>query len=213
MSKSRTMTIDSDTLTRFRDTALIVVALPVLIPIVTAVAVVVRIFLGAPVIFRQTRPGQFGRPFELLKFRTMTEGRDAAGNLLPDEQRLTRLGQFLRSSSLDELPEILNVLKGEMRLVGPRPLLLEYLPLYSARQARRHEVPPGITGLAQVSGRNSQTWEDRLETDVRYVETRSFTLDVQILARTLTSVFMREGISADGHATMPLFRGSLTEAP
>jgi lipopolysaccharide/colanic/teichoic acid biosynthesis glycosyltransferase len=176
---------------------LLVAALPML-----AIAIVVRIVDGAPVLFRQTRPGRHGRPFTLLKFRTMRPG-DAA-----DDLRLTRLGGVLRATSLDELPQLWNVLRGEMSLVGPRPLLPQYLSRYSARQARRHEVPPGITGLAQVEGRNSLSWDEKLELDVRYVEQRTLALDVQLIARTVLAVIARRGVSADGHATMPEFFGT-----
>lgn len=176
-----------------------------LAPIMLAIAVVVRFCLGAPVLFRQTRAGRNARPFGLLKFRTMTDARDAAGRPLPDEQRLTALGRFLRSTSLDELPGLINVLKGEMSLVGPRPLLLEYLPHYSAEQARRHAVPPGLTGWAAVNGRNATSWERRLALDVWYVDHRSLGLDLRILLMTVVKVLKREGISAEGHATMPRF--------
>lgn len=177
-------------------------------PLIAAVAMAVRLRLGRPVLFRQTRPGRHGRPFELVKFRTMTDARDENGQLLPDEQRLTRLGHALRSTSLDELPELWNVIRGDMSLVGPRPLLMEYLPLYTARQARRHDVRPGLTGWAQVSGRNAPEWEDRLEMDAWYVDNQSTWLDLRILARTLSAVLRREGISAEGHATAPRFRGA-----
>ncbi len=176
---------------------LVVAAMPML-----AVALVLRLVDGKPVLFRQTRPGRDGRPFTLLKFRTMRPGSEA------DALRLTRLGALLRASSLDELPQLWNVLRGEMSLVGPRPLLPQYLARYSARQARRHEVPPGITGLAQVEGRNSLSWEDKLELDVRYVEQRTLALDVQLIARTVLAVIARRGVSADGHATMPEFLGT-----
>jgi len=176
---------------------LLVAALPML-----AIALVLRIVDGSPVLFRQTRPGRDGRPFTLLKFRTMRPGEAA------DALRLTRLGGVLRAASLDELPQLWNVLRGEMSLVGPRPLLPQYLARYSARQARRHEVSPGITGLAQVEGRNSLSWEDKLELDVRYVEQRTLALDVQLIARTVLAVIARRGVSADGHATMPEFLGT-----
>jgi sugar transferase EpsL len=177
-------------------------------PFLALLAGLVRLRLGTPVFFRQVRPGRGGQPFELVKFRTMTDERDATGELLPDEVRLTSLGRFLRSTSLDELPELWNVLRGDMSLVGPRPLLMEYLPLYSERQSRRHEVRPGITGWAQVNGRNAPGWDERLEMDVWYVENRSFLLDLRILLRTATSVVRREGISREGHATAPKFGGS-----
>jgi len=195
-------------LKRAFDLLAVVVAAPLWIPLLGVVALLVRCRLGAPVFFRQRRPGLRGEIFELIKFRTMLEARDASGRPLPDAERLTPFGRWLRASSLDELPELWNVLRGEMSLVGPRPLLIEYLPRYSARQARRHEVRPGLTGLAQVSGRNALTWEEKFEWDVRYVETRSFWLDLKILVRTLKAVFFREGISAVGDATMPEFNPS-----
>lgn len=164
--------------------------------------------LGSPVLFRQVRPGLHGRPFMMVKFRTMTDERGADGELLPDAQRLTAFGRFLRATSLDELPELWNVLCGEMSLVGPRPLLMEYLPLYSPEQARRHEVRPGITGWAQVNGRNALSWEDRFKLDVWYVDHRSFWLDLRILWLTVRKVIVREGISAQGEATMPRFTGN-----
>ena len=179
----------------------------VLSPVMLAVAVAVRLTLGAPVLFRQTRPGLGGRQFDLYKFRTMRNAAGPDGHPLPDAERLTGLGRFLRSTSLDELPELLNVVKGEMSLVGPRPLLMEYLPLYSPRQARRHEVRPGLTGWAQVNGRNALTWKQRFELDVWYVEHRSLGLDLKIMAMTLAKVFQREGISHAGHATMERFTG------
>lgn len=166
------------------------------------IAVLIRLRMGSPVLFRQERPGLGGRPFTLIKFRTMRAG---AGD---DDVRLTRLGRFLRTTSLDELPELWNVLVGDMSLVGPRPLLVEYLPRYSARQARRHEVRPGLTGLAQVEGRNLVAWEERFELDVRYVDTRSLALDLRIIARTVSAVLRREGISGEGEATMAPFQGS-----
>jgi len=175
-------------------------------PVQAAVAAVVAVKLGRPVFFRQPRPGLDGKVFTLLKFRTMLQ-EDPASGLTTDEQRLTAVGRFLRATSLDELPTLWNVLRGEMSLVGPRPLLVEYLPLYSAEQARRHDVRPGITGLAQVNGRNSLSWEEKFELDVRYVDELSPSLDAQILVATLRSVIAREGISADGHATMTRFEG------
>ena len=167
----------------------------------------VRRKLGSPVFFRQTRPGLHGQPFEMVKFRTMTDTRGPDGKLLPDADRLTSFGRFLRASSLDELPELWNVLKGDMSLVGPRPLLMEYLPLYSPEQARRHDVRPGITGWAQVNGRNALSWEEKFKLDVWYVDHRSLWLDVKILWLTLRKVLVREGISADGEATMRKFTG------
>lgn len=163
--------------------------------------------MGSPVLFRQCRPGRFGRPFYMIKFRTMRDATDAAGRPLPDGERLTAFGRFLRSSSLDELPELWNVLKGDMSLVGPRPLLMEYLPLYSAEQARRHEVRPGVTGWAQVNGRNALTWEEKFRLDVWYVDNRSLWLDLRIIAMTVKKVIRRDGISAAGEATMPKFTG------
>ena len=171
------------------------------------VAVLVRVKLGAPVIFSQQRPGKGGKIFRLYKFRTMTDERDEAGELLPDEQRLTRFGRLLRSTSLDELPELWNILKGDMSLVGPRPLLVKYLPLYSPEQARRHDVLPGLTGWAQVNGRNAITWEEKFRLDVWYVDHVSLVTDVKVLFLTVKKVFCREGISAAGEATMGEFRG------
>jgi lipopolysaccharide/colanic/teichoic acid biosynthesis glycosyltransferase len=181
---------------------LLVLAVPLL-----ALAWQVRRKLGSPVLFTQVRPGLHGKPFRMVKFRTMTDARDASGALLPDAQRLTPFGRFLRASSLDELPELWNVLRGEMSLVGPRPLLMEYLPLYSPEQARRHEVRPGITGWAQVNGRNAISWADKFALDVWYVDHRSLWLDVHILWRTVRKVLVRDGISAAGEATMPRFEG------
>jgi len=176
-------------------------------PLLAGIAALARLLLGSPVFVRQLRPGLHGRPFTLLKFRTMTEARDPVGNLLPDEQRLTRLGRFLRRTSLDELPELINVLNGEMSLVGPRPLLMQYLDRYTPEQARRHEVKPGITGWAQINGRNALTWEEKFKLDVWYVDHRSFWLDAKILLLTLWKVLQREGINQPGHATMEEFRG------
>jgi sugar transferase EpsL len=176
-------------------------------PLVLLIALLVRWRLGSPVLLRQMRPGLHGRPFTLYKFRSMTDERDASGNLLPDERRLTRFGRFLRASSLDELPELWNVLRGEMSLVGPRPLLMEYLPLYTPQQARRHEVRPGITGWAQVNGRNAISWQENFALDVWYVDNRGFRLDMKILALTLWKVLRREGISQQGHATREKFDG------
>lgn len=181
---------------------LTVLALPLLILIV-----LIRRKLGSPVFFRQVRPGLNGKPFEMVKFRTMTDERGPNGQLLPDAVRLTSFGRFLRSTSLDELPELWNVLKGDMSLVGPRPLLMEYLPLYSPEQARRHEVRPGVTGWAQVNGRNAISWEEKFELDVWYVDHQSLWLDIKILWLTVKKVLVREGISAAGDATMPIFKG------
>ena len=167
------------------------------------VAALVRLFLGPGVLFRQLRPGRSGRPFIILKFRTMREAKDRNGRLLPDGERLTRFGRFLRSTSLDELPELWNVLRGDMGLVGPRPLLMEYIELYSPEQSRRHEVVPGITGWAQVNGRNAVRWKERLRLDVWYVDHYSLRLDLKILKRTALQVLTRRGVSAEGHATMP----------
>ena len=185
------------------------VAVPVLVltaPVQLATAVAVRVALGRPVLFRQQRPGLGGRPFTLVKFRTMLRP-DQVGGSSDDALRLTTVGRVLRATSLDELPTLLNVVRGDMSLVGPRPLLVEYLDRYTPTQARRHEVRPGLTGLAQVNGRNQQTWDDRLRLDVEYVDTWSIAGDLRILLRTLTSVVRREGISAAGHATMPVFTG------
>lgn len=182
------------------------IALVVLAPVILGIAWLVRRTMGTPVLFRQMRPGLHGKPFVMYKFRTMTEARDAHGNLLPDHQRLTPLGRWLRATSLDELPELVNVLKGDMSLVGPRPLLMEYLERYTPEQARRHEVKPGITGWAQIHGRNALSWEEKFRLDVWYVDHWSLWLDLKILWRTLWIVLKREGISAEGHATMPEFR-------
>lgn len=192
---------------RLFDLIVTVTALIVLSPIMLAVALVVRATLGAPVLFRQARPGLHGAPFTLYKFRTMRDARDAHGNLLPDAQRLHPIGRFLRSTSLDELPELVNVLRGDMSLVGPRPLLMEYLPHYTPAQARRHAVKPGLTGWAQVSGRNALTWDEKFARDLWYVDNLSFRLDLRILARTVGVVLRREGISRPGHATAEKFTG------
>lgn len=176
-------------------------------PIIALVAWKIRKNLGSPVLFRQTRPGLNGKPFEMVKFRTMKDAVDAQGNPLPDSERMTPFGDKLRSSSLDELPELWNVLKGEMSLVGPRPLLMQYLPLYSKDQARRHEVRPGVTGWAQINGRNAISWEDKFKLDVWYVDNRNLWLDIKILFLTVKKVFVKEGISADGHVTIEPFTG------
>lgn len=176
-------------------------------PVMLFVAVLIRRKLGRPVLFRQIRPGLDGRPFEMLKFRTMLDARDAKGNLLPDEQRVTPFGQFLRSTSIDELPELLNVLRGDMSLVGPRPLLMEYLPLYSEDQKRRHDVRPGITGWAQINGRNAISWQKKFELDVWYVDNQSFWLDLKILFLTVWKVLKRSDINQAGQATTEKFNG------
>lgn len=183
--------------------ALIVLGIPMLF-----LALIVRVNLGSPIFFRQTRPGLHGKPFEMLKFRTMNDTRDINGALLTDSERLTDFGRWLRASSLDELPELWNVFKGDMSLVGPRPLLVEYLPLYSVAQARRHEMRPGITGWAQVNGRNAISWDEKFRLDVWYVDNQSLWLDMRILWLTVWRVIHRSGISQDGHVTMERFRGT-----
>jgi len=193
------------------DLAVVILTAPLWLPLLAVLAVLVRVKLGSPVLFRQKRPGHRERIFEMTKFRTMTDARDAAGQLLPDAERLTPFGRLLRSTSLDELPELLNVLKGEMSLVGPRPLLVQYLPRYSSEQRRRHEVPPGLTGWAQINGRNAIAWEQKFALDVWYVDHRSLWLDLRILFLTVWKVVNRSGISAAGDATMPEFRGGADE--
>lgn len=193
---------------RLFDIVVAIIALLILWPVMLLVAMLIHVKLGSPVLFKQIRPGLQGKPFNMLKFRSMLDAIDKEGNPLPDELRLTRFGSVLRSTSLDELPGLINVLKGDMSLVGPRPLLVEYLPLYSAEQARRHEVRPGITGWAQVNGRNALSWEQKFELDVWYVDNRSVWLDIKILFLTVKKVFVREGISAEGVATMNKFTGS-----
>ncbi|HEX6038652.1 sugar transferase [Longimicrobium sp.] len=195
-------------LKRLLDLALAVPALVILSPVLAGTALLVRLRLGTPVLFRQERPGLHGRPFRLLKFRTMRDALDSRGEPLPDEQRLTAFGRRLRSTSLDELPTLWNVVRGDMSLVGPRPLLMEYLPRYSPEQARRHEVRPGITGWAQVNGRNALSWDEKFRLDVWYVDHRSLALDLRILWMTVRKVFVREGISQPGHVTMEKFRGN-----
>lgn len=187
------------------------VALMLFTPVLFALAVLIRLKLGSPVLFHQVRPGFRGKPFMMYKFRTMVEANDANGASLPDESRLSPFGRFLRASSLDELPELWNVFKGDMSLVGPRPLLIEYLPLYTPVQARRHQVRPGITGWAQVNGRNALSWEDKFRLDVWYVDHRSFWLDIKILWLTVRKVLVREGINAAGDAIMPRFTGSISK--
>lgn len=194
---------------RLLDLSVAIVTLVLALPILGIVAVLIRFTMGSPVLFRQKRPGRHGQIFELIKFRTMAELNGPDGEPLSDEQRLTALGRFLRRSSIDELPQLWNVIRGDMSLVGPRPLLAEYLELYSQRQSRRHEVLPGITGLAQVLGRNAIEWEDRLELDVQYVERQSLQMDLRILWMTVACVLRRSGISHEGHATMPRFLGSM----
>ena len=193
---------------RLFDLLLSGLALLLLSPLLLALALLVRHYHGRPVLFSQQRPGYRGRPFRLYKFRSMSDARDAQGNLLPDAERLTRLGRFLRSTSLDELPELFNVLRGEMSLVGPRPLLMQYLGRYSPEQMRRHDVLPGITGWAQVNGRNALSWEDKFRLDVWYVDHWTFWLDLRILLLTLAKVVQREGISQPGYATAEEFMGS-----
>jgi len=193
---------------RLFDIMLALIAFLLLWPVMLLVALLIHLKLGSPVLFKQTRPGLNGKPFNMLKFRSMLDATDKDGNPLPDDQRLTRFGHILRSTSLDELPGLINVLKGDMSLVGPRPLLMEYLPLYSPEQARRHDVRPGITGWAQVNGRNAISWEDKFKLDVWYVDNRSMWLDIKILFLTVKKVFVREGISAEGEATMSKFTGS-----
>jgi sugar transferase EpsL len=194
---------------RLFDIAASLVMLIVLSPVIVILALMIWITMGRPVLFRQTRPGLQGRPFTLYKFRTMSDLRNEGGQPLPDAMRMTGFGSTLRRFSLDELPQLVNVLKGDLSLVGPRPLLTEYLPLYSAEQARRHEIKPGITGWAQVNGRNAITWEEKFKLDVWYVDNRSFWLDMKILLMTLMKVLKREGISQPGSSTMEKFKGSV----
>ncbi|HIL33789.1 MAG TPA: sugar transferase [Nitrospiria bacterium] len=193
---------------RFFDLICSVVALIFLFPLFLIIAGIIRATIGSPIFFRQQRPGIRGRPFDMVKFRTMANTRNKNGELLGDVERMTDIGRFLRKTSLDELPELWNVLKGEMSLVGPRPLLMEYLPLYTPEQARRHEVKPGITGWAQVNGRNAISWEEKFKLDVWYVDHSSFWLDIKILGLTGLKVFKGEGVSQKGHVTAEKFRGS-----
>lgn len=195
-------------LKRFFDIIASTIGLLLLAPVIAWVAFQIRRKLGSPALFRQVRPGKDGKPFEMIKFRTMRDAIDKDGNPLPDSERMTPFGAFLRSSSLDELPELWNVLKGDMSLVGPRPLLMEYLPLYSKEQYRRHEVRPGVTGWAQVNGRNAISWEQKFKLDVWYVDNQSLWLDIKILFLTVKKVLGRDGISAAGEATMNKFTGS-----
>ena len=192
---------------RLFDIAASALMLVLLAPVMLLVAILLRVNMGSPVFFKQKRPGLHGVPFEMFKFRTMTNTQDGHGQLLDDGARLTRLGKFLRATSLDELPELWNVLKGEMSLVGPRPLLMEYLPIYNEQQMRRHEVRPGITGWAQVNGRNAISWDEKFKLDLWYVDNQSLLLDIRIILLTVIRVFSRKGISAEGDATMPRFRG------
>ena len=193
---------------RLLDLVLTIPILILLTPIFILLALLVRLKLGSPFIFRQQRPGLDCQPFTIFKFRTMTEARDAKGNLLPDQDRITTFGQFMRNNSLDELPELVNVLRGEMSLVGPRPLIVRYLDRYSPQQMRRHEVLPGITGWAQINGRNNISWEKKLALDVWYVDHQSLWLDLRIIATTFWSVLTREGISREGYFSSPEFTGS-----
>ncbi|NMP80898.1 sugar transferase [Pseudoalteromonas arctica] len=193
---------------RLFDFLIALCAMLTLLPVIVVVAVLIRFKLGSPILFTQDRPGLNGKIFKMMKFRTMLDGKDKQGNLLPDDERMTPFGAFLRSTSLDELPGLFNVLKGDMSLVGPRPLLVQYLPLYNTEQARRHDVRPGITGWAQVNGRNAISWEQKFKLDVWYVDNQSFLLDIKILLLTVKKVFVREGISADGHVTIEPFKGS-----
>jgi len=196
---------------RIFDLALTIPGMMVAAPVMLLIGLLVRIYLGKPVLFCQERPGYLGKPFRIHKFRSMTDARDAQGNLLPDAQRLARLGRFLRSSSLDELPELINILRGEMSLVGPRPLLMQYLERYTPEQARRHHALPGMTGWAQVNGRNAISWDDKFRLDVWYVDHWSLGLDVRIIFLTLWKILRREGISQPGHATAEEFMGSPPE--
>ena len=195
------------------DLAVVVLLAPLLVVVLGVLALLVRARLGSPVFFTQIRPGLRGKPFRLIKFRSMTDARSANGELLSDAERLTPFGGFLRASSLDELPEVMNVLAGEMSLVGPRPLLMDYLPLYSPEQARRHEVPPGITGWTQVNGRNALSWDEKFALDTWYVDNHGLRLDLKILSLTAGKVLRRDGISAAGDATMPPFTGSPADKP
>lgn len=195
-------------LKRSVDIVLSLLGLLLLSPVILVLAWLIRRKLGSPVLFRQVRPGLNGRPFEMIKFRTMRDATDSEGRQLPDGERMTPFGSFLRSSSLDELPELWNVLKGDMSLVGPRPLLMQYLPLYTAEQHRRHELKPGVTGWAQINGRNSLSWEEKFDLDVWYVDNQSLCLDLKILFLTVKKVLIKEGISQENNATMEAFKGS-----
>lgn len=193
---------------RLMDIGISVTALLLLLPLLAIVALLIRYKLGSPILFSQARPGLDGQPFRMVKFRTMTDARDAAGNLLPDTDRLPTFGRWLRASSFDELPELWNVLKGDMSIVGPRPLLMQYLPLYSSEQARRHLVRPGLTGWAQINGRNALTWDEKFMLDGWYVDNRSLWIDIKIICMTALKVLRRDGINAASDMTMPVFIGS-----
>ncbi|HIF9071210.1 TPA: sugar transferase [Photobacterium damselae] len=196
---------------RLFDIVASLIALVLLSPVIIITGYFIRKNLGSPVLFRQIRPGLDGKPFEMIKFRTMKDAVDINGNALPDAERMTPFGDKLRNSSLDEIPELWNVLKGDMSLVGPRPLLMDYLPLYNDKQARRHEVRPGVTGWAQVNGRNAISWEEKFDLDVWYVDNQSFKLDLKILFLTIQKVLIKDGISADGHVTIERFKGTKSE--
>ena len=193
------------------DLTVSIIVFLILLPVILLVAVLIRIKLGSPILFSQDRPGLHGKVFKMMKFRSMLDATNKQGNLLPDDERMTKFGAILRSTSLDELPGLFNVIKGDMSLVGPRPLLVQYLPLYNKEQSRRHNVRPGITGWAQVNGRNAISWEDKFKFDVWYVDNQSFWLDIKILLLTVKKVFIREGISADGHVTIEHFKGTPSE--
>ncbi|PID40448.1 MAG: sugar transferase [Proteobacteria bacterium] len=195
----------SNSIKRLSDLILSVSAIIMMFPLLLIVAAIVRLQMGSPVLYTQTRPGRGGIPFKIFKFRTMTDSRDPGGNLLPDAERLTPFGKFLRAASLDELPELINIIRGDMSIVGPRPLLMQYLERYTPTQARRHEVKPGLTGWAQINGRNAISWEEKFELDVWYVDNQSFWLDMKIIFMTVMKVVRREGISGAGEATMSEF--------
>lgn len=193
---------------RILDLNLSLLALIILMPVIIVIGILVRIKLGKPIIFKQKRPGKNERIFTLYKFRTMTEEKDEEGNLLPDSERLTKFGRFLRSTSLDELPELINIIKGEMAIVGPRPLLVEYLPLYNEEQKHRHDVRPGLTGLAQISGRNAIQWEEKFKEDIEYISKITFIQDIKIILKTFVKVFKKDGINQEGNVGMRKFEGT-----
>ena len=199
-----------DEVKRTFDILMAIIGSLVLSPLIIFIIIIIRLLIGGQMFFQQTRPGFLGEPFTMYKFRTMTDAKDCDGNLLPDEKRLTAFGRLLRSTSLDELPELINVLKGDMSLVGPRPLLMQYLDRYTPEQARRHEAKPGITGWAQVNGRNAISWDEKFKLDVWYVDNQTFWLDLKIILMTIKKVFRREGISAEGVATMSEFKPQIT---